>query len=115
MAVQAPVDQYLAGLPGDVRERVEQVRQAVVAAVPGADQTVRYGVPTFTLDGRSLVQVAVWTRHVALHPLPQQLADPELEAAVAPSRGAEDAMRLPPRDPLPHELVRRVVEELARR
>lgn len=115
MAVQAPVDQYLAGLPGDVRERVEQVRQAVAAAVPGADQTVRYGVPTFTVDGRSLVQVAVWTRHVALHPLPQQLADPELEAAVAPYRGAEDAMRLPHRDPLPHELVRRVVEELARR
>jgi uncharacterized protein YdhG (YjbR/CyaY superfamily) len=110
MAVHAPVDQYLAGLPGDVRERVEQVRQAVAAAVPGVDQTVRHGLPTFTVDGRSLVQVAVWTRHVALHPLPQQL-----EAAVAPYRGAEDAMRLPHRDPLPHELVRRVVEELARR
>ena len=59
--------------------------------------------------------IMLWTRHVALHPLPQQLADPELEAAVAPYRGAEDAMRLPHRDPLPHELVRRVVEELARR
>ena len=110
----APVDEYLAGLPGSVRARVEQVRRLVTAAVPGAAETIRYGTPAFTVDGRSLVSVTVWTRHVALHPLPQQLADPELQAAVAPYRGAEDAMHLPHREPLPHELVRRVVEELAR-
>ncbi|MGR6966145.1 iron chaperone [Geodermatophilus sp. URMC 61] len=111
----APVDEYLAGLPGGVRERVQQVRQLVTSAVPGAAETLRYGTPTFTVDGRSLVHVTVWTRHVALHPLPRQLADPELEAAVAPYRGAGDAMHLPHRDPVPRELVRRVVEELARR
>src|SRR3712207_9301397 len=98
-----------------MRQRVDQVRRLVAAAVPGAAETIRYGTPTFTVDGRSLVHVAVWTRHLALHPLPQRLADPELEAAVAPYRGAADAMHLPHRDPLPCELVRRVVEELARR
>jgi uncharacterized protein YdhG (YjbR/CyaY superfamily)/GNAT superfamily N-acetyltransferase len=111
--VPSPVDRYLAGLPGSVRARVEQVRRLVTAAVPGAAETIRYGTPAFTVDGRSLVSVTVWTRHVALHPLPQQLADPELQAAVAPYRSAEDAMHLPHREPLPDELVRRVVEELA--
>src|SRR3712207_7330151 len=69
MVTPAPVDEYVAGLPGDMRQRVDQVRRLVAAAVPGAAETIRYGTPTFTVDGRSLVHVTVWTRHVALHPL----------------------------------------------
>ncbi len=107
------VDGYLAGLPEDVRARVQVIREAIAATVPGVGETIRYGMPTFTVDGRSLVHVAAWKRHIALYPLPQQLADPELEAAVAPYRGAKDAMHLRHRDPLPLDLVTRVVRVLA--
>ena len=61
------------------------------------------------------MHVAAWKRHIALHPLPQRLDDPALEAALTPYRGAQDAMHLPHHDPLLLDLVRRVVEELARR
>src|SRR3712207_8549584 len=36
MVTPAPVDEYVAGLPGDMRQRVDQVRRLVAAAVPGA-------------------------------------------------------------------------------
>ena len=93
---------------------MQQVREAVTAAVPAVGETIRYAMPTFTLDGRSVVHVAAWKRHIGLYPLPQRLGDPGLEAAVARYRGAKDAMHLPHREPLPLDLVRRVVGELAR-
>jgi uncharacterized protein YdhG (YjbR/CyaY superfamily) len=111
----ATVDEYLAGLPEDVRERVAAVRTAIHGAVPGVGERISYAMPTFTLDGRPLVHVAAWKRHIALYPLPQVVADPELERAVAPYRGAKDAMHLRHHEPLPLDLVVRVVALLAQR
>ncbi len=103
----ATIDQYLAGLPDDVRARLQEVRRVVHQVVPDAGETISYAMPTFTLDGRPLLHVAAWKRHLGLYPLPP--LDPELTALVAPWRGAKDAMRLPYALPLPRDLVARVV------
>jgi uncharacterized protein YdhG (YjbR/CyaY superfamily) len=78
----ATIDEYLAGLPDDVRARVQEVRRVVHQVVPGAGETISYAMPTFTLDGQSFVHVAAWRQHIGLYPLPP--LDPELDAAVAP-------------------------------
>jgi uncharacterized protein YdhG (YjbR/CyaY superfamily) len=111
--VPATVEEYLAGLPDDVRARVEEVRRVVHEVVPGAGETISYAMPTFTLDGLPLLHVAAWKQHLGLYPLPP--LDPALEAEVAPYRGTKDAMRLPHAQPLPRELVAKVVEVLVER
>ena len=103
----ATVDEYLAGLPHDVRLRLEEVRRVVHEVVPDAGETISYAMPTFTLDGLPLLHVAAWKQHLGLYPLPA--LDPALEAAVAPYRGTKDAMKLPHARPLPADLVARVV------
>ena len=109
----ATVDEYLAGLPDDVRARVQEVRRVVHQVVPDAGETISYAMPTFTLDGQPLVHVAAWKRHVGVYPLPP--LDPELDAAVAPYRGTKDALKLPYTEPLPAELLARVLEVLVER
>ena len=109
----ATIDDYLAGLPDDVRARVQELRRVVHQVVPDAGETISYAMPTFTLDGQPLVHVAAWKQHIGLYPLPA--LDPELDAAVAPYRGTKDALKLPHAQPLPCELVARVVEVLAER
>jgi uncharacterized protein YdhG (YjbR/CyaY superfamily) len=111
--VPATVEEYLAGLPDDVRVRVEEVRRVVHEVVPDAGETISYAMPTFTLDGLPLLHVAAWKQHIGLYPLPP--LGPELDAAVAPYRGTKDAMRLPHAKPLPCELVAQVVEVLVER
>ncbi len=109
----ATVDEYLAGLPDDARARVQEVRRVVHQVVPDAGETISYAMPTFTLDGQPLVHVAAWKRHVGVYPLPP--LDPELDAAVAPYRGTKDALKLPYAEPLPGELLARVLEVLVER
>jgi uncharacterized protein YdhG (YjbR/CyaY superfamily) len=109
----ATIEEYLAGLPADVRTRVEEVRRVVHEVVPDAGETISYAMPTFTLDGQPLVHVAAWNKHIGLYPLPA--VDPEFDAAVAPYRGTKDGMKLPHGEPLPRELVARVVAVLVDR
>jgi uncharacterized protein YdhG (YjbR/CyaY superfamily) len=109
----ATVDEYLAALPEDVRPVMEEVRRVVRRVVPDVGETMSYQMPTFTLDGQSLVHVAAWKKHLGLYPLPPM--DGELAAQVEPYRGAKDAMQLRYDRPVPYDLVERVVAVLLER
>ena len=63
------VDAYLAALPPDQRALLGTVRGRVAALVPGATETISYGMPAFKLDGRFLMSYAGWKQHCSLYPL----------------------------------------------
>jgi uncharacterized protein YdhG (YjbR/CyaY superfamily) len=109
----ATVDGYLAALPPDARAVIDGLRRTIHDAVPGATERISYAMPTSVLDGLPLVHVAAWRGHIGIYPLPE-LSGP-LAEEVAPYRGAKDALRLPLRDPMPYELVGRVVAVLVDR
>ena len=105
-----PVDDYLAALDNDVRARIAELRALVHRVVPDAGERISYGMPTFTVDGRAVVHLAAWKRHIALYPVPP--LPPGLAEQVAPWRAAKDALRLPHDRPLPLPLVTAVLEVL---
>jgi len=70
------VDRYVAGFPPDVRTVLERVRTAIRKAVPNAEETISYGIPTYKLRGRTVIYFAGWAKHYSLYP-----ADARLVAA----------------------------------
>ena len=110
MAV-ATVDEYIGSFPADVREILEEIRRRIRRAVPGAGETIRYSMPTVTLDGGYLVHFAAWKHHIALYPMPP--LDGPLEAEISRYRAAKDTVRFPLREPVPFDLIERVVGRLA--
>ena len=110
------IDEYIAGCPEGVRPAVEEIRRRAHAVVPGAGETIRYGMPTITLDGSSLVHFAAWKRHIAVYPAPELSDDAEdaaFEQALAPHRGDKGTLRFPLDQPLPTDLITEVVRRLA--
>jgi uncharacterized protein YdhG (YjbR/CyaY superfamily) len=107
------VDDYVDSLPEHVRPVMAGIRRCIRDAVPGIGETISYSMPTFVLDGRPLVHVAAWKKHIGLYPLPPM--DDDLAREVAPYRGAKDAMHLPYDRPIPYALVERVVAVLLER
>ena len=106
----ATVEEYLQALPDEAREVMEGIRRSIRAVVPDVGERISYSMPTFTLDGRPLVHVAAWKKHVGLYPLPP--LDGALAAEVEPFRGDKDAMQLRYDRPIPYDLVERVVAVL---
>lgn len=115
MADQAAVsvEEYISSFPPEVARRLEELRALVRGALPGAEESISYGMPTYSCDGRHLTFFAGWKAHLALYAVyPFAGDDPALESAVAPYRSGKDTLKLPVKDELPAELITRVVSGL---
>lgn len=106
----ASVDDYLASLPAEQRAVVEEVERRVLLAAPDANRVIRYDMPTWQVEGISLVHVAAWKQHISLYPVPPA-GDSELDADLAPYAGAKGTLKLP-YSQVDYALVERVVRRL---
>jgi uncharacterized protein YdhG (YjbR/CyaY superfamily) len=109
--VPRDVDAYIAALPADRRPVVEELRARVHSLVPEAQETIRYGIPTFTLAGRSFVHLGAWSTYVSVYPLP---ADQEfVTGPLGRYRAGKGTARFPLDEPLPYDVIDRMVVLLA--
>jgi len=107
MTDQSTVDGYIEALDdAEVRHRVTEIRRVIRETVPDVVETISYGMPTFTLGGRRL-HVAAWKQHIAIYPVPA--GDDSFEQDISPYRAARSTARFPMRQPLPYDLVERLV------
>lgn len=107
----ASIEAYLDSLPPDVRTALEQLRTTIREVVPDGEDVIRYNIPTVQRGGRSIVHYAGWTHHVSLYPAPD--GDPDLEREVAPYLTGRSTLKFTLDQPLPLELVAKVVRSLS--
>ena len=62
MSHDSRIDAYLATLPADEHEALQRLRAQIARLVPEAVETISYGMPTLTLNGRDVVRFAAWKR-----------------------------------------------------
>ena len=104
------VDDYISSFPDDVQVVLQEIRRTIRAAIPEADETISYRIPTFVLGGRALVYFAGWKHYVSVYPIPD--ADAALERELAPYRAGKGTLRFPLDEPVPRDLIQRVVADL---
>lgn len=110
--VARSIDEYIAGFPEATRHALEEVRAVISAAAPDAVETISYAIPTFDLNGRHLVHFAGYARHVGLYPILGETAE-AFAAEVEGYRSGKAALRFPLGEPMPADLIRRIVEYMA--
>lgn len=112
------VDEYIAAQPEETRDVLTQVRKAIRKAVPKAQESISYKMPTYKLGGNILLYFAAWKRHYSLYPASAQMlaAFGEELSSYAVHKAT---IRLPYAEPVPVPLIVRIAkfraEELAPR
>ena len=67
-------------------------------------------MPTWQVDGASLVHAAAWKKHVSLYPVPPA-GDADLDADLAPYAGAKGTLKVPYSE-VDYALIERAVRRL---
>jgi uncharacterized protein YdhG (YjbR/CyaY superfamily) len=108
--VEKMVDEYIAGFPPDVQAILRRVRATVRAAAPQAEERISYRMPALFQDG-VLVYYAAFKRHIGLYPPVQDAA---LRAEAEPYAGPKGNLQFPYSEPVPYDLVARIVKSRLR-
>ena len=74
------VDAYFSSLEPARRASLQNLREAIAAAAPGAEEGITYGMPGFLLDGRGLVGYMAFERHYSFFPMSPAAIDAHRDA-----------------------------------
>ena len=103
------VDAYIASQAAPVQALLTQVRATAHASAPGAQELISYRMPALRWGGRIVLYFAAFKGHVGLYPPVR--GDADLMQAVAPFAGDKGNLRLPFDQPLPLDLIARIVAQ----
>ena len=101
------IDEYIAGFPLDVQAILEKIRATIRKAAPGAEETIKYRMPTFTLHG-NLVHFAAFENHIGFYPVPTGIEKFKKELAVY--KMGKGSIQFPLDQPIPYGLISKIVK-----
>lgn len=103
------IDGYLASVEEPKRSTLEALRRSILKVAPDAEQCISYGMPGFKVRGRTIAGFAAFTDHLSYLPHSGSVLG-ELGDEVAGYRTTKGSLHFPVDQPLPDQLVRRLVE-----
>ena len=107
-AAAKDIDEYVAGFPDDVQKILKKIRATIRKAVPGAEEKISYGIPTFTLNGRYFIYFAGFKNHVSIYPAPR--GSEEFKKELSAYKGGKGTIQFPLDKPIPFDLITRIVK-----
>ena len=103
---EAAIEAYIEAAAPAAQVVLRRIRQIARDAAPHAKETISYRMPA--VRGRGiLIYFAAFKSHIGLYPPIK--ADPALDAALAPYRGPKGNLRFPLDQPVPYDLIERIV------
>jgi len=86
---------------------LQKIRATIRKAAPNAEETINYGIPTFTLEG-NLVHFAGFKNHIGFYPTPSGIEKFKKELSVYD--GAKGSVKFPLNKPIPYTLISKIVK-----
>jgi uncharacterized protein YdhG (YjbR/CyaY superfamily) len=102
------IDEYIGGFPRPVQVALKQVRAAIRKALPQADESISYRIPTYKLNGRPVIYFGSFTQHYSIHPANARLVA-AFKRELAPYEFNEKGtIRFPLDKPVPATLIEKI-------
>jgi uncharacterized protein YdhG (YjbR/CyaY superfamily) len=101
------IDEYIEAFPPAVQKTLEKLRRTIRKAAPKAEEAIKYGIPTFVLNG-NLVHFAAFKEHIGFYPDPRGIE--EFRPETTRYESGKGTLRFPLDEPIPFDLVARIVK-----
>lgn len=101
------IDEYISKFPDEIQEILKKLRKVIKESAPDAEEKISYQMPTFVLYG-NLVHFAAFKNHIGLYPTPSGID--AFKDELSEYKGAKGSIRFPIDQPLPYELISKIVK-----
>ena len=101
------IDQYIATFPEETQKILQELRAAIKAAAPDAEEKISYQMPAFALKG-NLVYFAALKNHIGFYPTPSGIT--AFKDELAQYESSKGAVKFPIDKPLPLKLIKKIVK-----
>ncbi|MFC9712398.1 iron chaperone [Paenibacillus sp. NPDC056933] len=101
------VDEYISQFPSDVQVKLQALRQMIRDSAPNAVEKISYKMPTYAEHG-NLVHFAAYAKHIGFYPSASGIE--AFKEELSRYKGAKGSVQFPLDQPLPEELIRRIVQ-----
>lgn len=102
------IAEYVASFTPEIRNMLDEITEVIMQVAPDAQPTIKYGMPTFMLNGSSIAYFAVFKKHIGFYPVPTGVK--EFEADMAANKTGKGSIQFPLDKPLPLDLIVRMVQ-----
>jgi uncharacterized protein YdhG (YjbR/CyaY superfamily) len=100
------IDEYIAGFPKLIQEKLKSLRHTIQQAAPEAEEAIKYSLPTFVLNG-NLVHFGAYKSHIGFYPAPSGIL--AFKKELAKYKSSKGAVQFPLNEALPLTLIARIV------
>ena len=100
------IEEYIDSFPADIQKLLKQLHEKIRKAAPEAEESISYQMPAFKLNG-PLVYFAGYNNHIGFYPTPSGIENFQQE--LSQYKTSKGAVQFPIDEPLPLELVSRIV------
>ena len=101
------IDEYISDFPENIQLILEQIRETIKRTAPEAEETIKYGMPTFTLNG-NLVYFAAFKNHIGFYPIPTGIE--AFKEQFSQYKTGKGSVQFPLEQPMPLDLIAQVVK-----
>lgn len=101
------IDEYIQQFPSEIKPILVKLKSVILKAAPNASETIKYGIPTFYLEG-NLVHFAAYKHHIGFYPAPSGLK--AFQKEIDQFKNSKGAVQFPIDKPLPYDLITKIVK-----
>jgi uncharacterized protein YdhG (YjbR/CyaY superfamily) len=102
------VDNYILKFPEKTRDVLQKIRTIIHDAVPGAEESMSYGMPAYKLNGKPLVYFASFKNHIGFYATPS--GHEEFAEELSKYKHGKGSAQFPLDKPIPFNLIKKIVD-----
>ena len=95
--------------PLEQRRSLEEIRAQIAAELPDAQEIIKYGIPTFAIDGVPILGFSGYKKHNSLFPYSGSVTS-KLEKELAPYEQTKGSIHFEIGKPIPKSLLKKIIK-----
>lgn len=100
------IESFISGFPSEIQSVLQELRALIHREAPGCTEDIKYGIPTFVLNG-NLVHFSAYKTHIGFYPGASGIA--YFAGRLQQYKLSKGTVQFPLGQPLPFDLIAEIV------